>query len=173
MPGRVDHVEHVVVAGAAPRHPHSLGLDRDAALALDVHPVEILGAHRPLVHHAGELQHAIGQCRLAMVDVGDDAEVADDGRVSATRCRNRHSLSSRGCWQSWTHSAPPPILPRPGRSPNFPAADRRLSARGGVRNRAGPRSRRNRSAAPPRCGRPDPPATSHRRSAASRGSRCP
>ncbi|MDT5251881.1 MAG: hypothetical protein QOH07_825, partial [Mycobacterium sp.] len=33
------------------------------------------GAHRPLVDDAGELQHPVGQRGLAVVDMGDDAEV--------------------------------------------------------------------------------------------------
>src|SRR5690349_8748740 len=58
-----------------PRQANVLRLDRDTALALDVHPVEVLGAHRPLVDDAGELQHPVGQRGLAVVDVSDDAEV--------------------------------------------------------------------------------------------------
>jgi hypothetical protein len=36
-----------------------------------------------LVDDAGELQHPVGQGRLAVVDVGDDAEVADGWRPLA------------------------------------------------------------------------------------------
>jgi len=78
VPGGVDEVQHVLGAvPAAPGQPDGLALDRDAALALDVHPVQVLGAHLPLVHDAGELQHPVGQRRLAVVDMGNDAEVAD------------------------------------------------------------------------------------------------
>ncbi len=82
----VDHVEDVRVpgVGARPRRPREtdgLRLDRDAALALDVHAVEVLGAHLPRVDHTGDLQHPVGEGRLAVVDVGDDAEVADQRRV--------------------------------------------------------------------------------------------
>ncbi|CAH0326311.1 hypothetical protein SRABI128_05263 [Microbacterium sp. Bi128] len=84
--GRVDHVECEGLAAGGPRHPHRLRLDRDAALALDVHAVEVLRAHVAVGDDAGDLQHAVGQRRLAVVDVGDDAEVADlrrrgDGRL--------------------------------------------------------------------------------------------
>ena len=95
--GRVDHVQDVYDAlgrrgrgprtADRPRQPDRLALDGDAALALDVHAVEVLRAHRALVDHAGELQHAVGQRRLAVVDVGDDAEVADQRRVGAARGR--------------------------------------------------------------------------------------
>jgi hypothetical protein len=83
--GRVDHVEHVRGPVEVPRHPHRLALDGDAALALDVHAVQVLGAHRPVVDDAGDLQHPVGQGRLAVVDVGDDAEVADRLRRRGVR----------------------------------------------------------------------------------------
>ena len=73
--GGVDQMQDVVGTVNLPGQPHVLRLDGDAALALDVHPVEVLRAHRPLVDDAGELQHAVGQRGLAVVDVGDDAEV--------------------------------------------------------------------------------------------------
>ena len=90
VPRGVDHVQDVgaarpVAAGRRPRQPDRLRLDRDAPLTLDVHPVEVLGAHLPLVDHAGELEHAVGERRLAVVDVGDDAEVADQRRVGTAR----------------------------------------------------------------------------------------
>ncbi len=84
--GGVDHVEHVdragvVTAGLHERHAYGLALDRDAALALDVHAVEVLRLHVAAVDDTGVLQHAVGQRRLAVVDVRDDAEVAQDLRV--------------------------------------------------------------------------------------------
>ena len=81
MPRGVDQVEDVVGGVDRPRQPDRLRLDRDAALTLDVHPVEVLRAHVPGVDETGEIQHPVGQRRLAMVDVGDDAEVADVGLV--------------------------------------------------------------------------------------------
>ena len=121
VPGRVDHVEHVgaglgalVVAGRhRPRHPDGLALDGDAALALDVHPVEVLRPGAALVDDAGELQHPVGQRRLAVVDVRDDAEVADDRGVGPAREAARSGSWARrtlGCFQaSWWRTA---ILPR-------------------------------------------------------------
>ena len=52
-------------------------LDRDAALALEVHGVEDLRFHLARLQRAGELEEAICQRRLAMVDVRDDREIAD------------------------------------------------------------------------------------------------
>ena len=84
VPGGVDHVEGVgardaVVAFDGPGHAHGLGLDGDAALTLDVHAVQVLGAHVAGLDDAGGLEHAVGQGGLAVVDVRDDAEVAQPG----------------------------------------------------------------------------------------------
>ena len=88
VPGGVDEVQdvrHAVAGGVG--QADGLALDRDAALALDVHPVEVLRAHRAAVDDAGDLQHAVGQGRLAVVDVGDDAEVPDHRRVGGSGLR--------------------------------------------------------------------------------------
>ena len=75
--GRVDHVERVGGALVCPRHAHSLTLDRDAALALDVHAIEVLVAHLARLDDAGQLEHAVRERRLPMINMGDDAEVTD------------------------------------------------------------------------------------------------
>ena len=73
--GRVDHVEGDDLVADLPRHPDGLALDGDAALALDVHPVQVLRAGLAGLHDAGQLQHPVRERRLAVVDVRDDAEV--------------------------------------------------------------------------------------------------
>ena len=85
VPGGVDHVQGVRRAVELPGHADGLGLDGDAALALDVHAVEVLRAHRPGVDHTGDLEHPVGERRLAVVDVGDDAEVPDQLRRRCVR----------------------------------------------------------------------------------------
>lgn len=55
---------------------HGLGLDGDAALALDVRVVEDLLAHLALIQPAAGLDQAVGQCRLAVIDMRDDREVS-------------------------------------------------------------------------------------------------
>ena len=57
-----------------PFEPHVLGLDGDAALALEVHRVEVLRPHVAGVDRAGELEDPVGEGGLAVVDVGDDRE---------------------------------------------------------------------------------------------------
>ena len=78
----VDQVELVLLAAAgAIVHAHRLRLDRDPLLALQLHLVQQLILHLARIHGAGELEHAIRQRRLAMVDVRDDGEISDAGLV--------------------------------------------------------------------------------------------
>ena len=76
----VDQVELVVAPVAAGvAHPHGVELDGDPALPLQVHRVEELLPHLALLDRAGRLDQAVGQSGLAVIDVGDDAEVANAG----------------------------------------------------------------------------------------------
>ena len=99
VPGRVDEVELM----AAPVHAHGLCLDRDPPLALEVHRVEELLAHLSGRDGAGQLEDAVGERRLPVVDVRDDREVANavllhrDQRSyegSSRRARNSSNASS-------------------------------------------------------------------------------
>ena len=78
MARRVDEVEVIGLAVfGVVAHGHGAGLDRDAALALELHIVQDLVLHRAFVHAVGQFQDAVGQGAFAVVDVGDDAEIAD------------------------------------------------------------------------------------------------
>ena len=74
------NVDAVVVPGAGRRG----GRDRDAALALLLHPVH---RRRAFVHFAdpvdvaGVKEDALGRRRLARVDVGDDPDIARSARA--------------------------------------------------------------------------------------------
>ena len=73
----VDQVEHVALAVAGGvLHLDGVALDGDALLALEIHVVEHLRLHLALIERIGLLQQAVGQRAFAVVDVGDDAEVA-------------------------------------------------------------------------------------------------
>jgi hypothetical protein len=52
-------------------------LDRDAALALQVHRVEHLRRHLTHLERAGDLEKTVGERRFAVIDVRDDREIAD------------------------------------------------------------------------------------------------
>ena len=76
--GRVDQVQ--LIGQAIARrvvHADRARLDGDALLALQIHRIEELRDHLPLADGPGPLQEPIGQGRFPMVDMGDDAEVAD------------------------------------------------------------------------------------------------
>ena len=146
----VDEVEHVGAAvRAGPGQPDGLALDRDAALALDVHPVQVLRAHLAVLDHAGELQHPVRERGLAVVDVRDDAEVADHahdrydrvGQRAAHQPGGRSGTGGTGIRQVrdlglsrvlWSHAgsrcprpaAAAPVLSRAARS-GYPASSER------------------------------------------------
>ena len=78
---RVDQVQLVELAVIrAIVEAHGLRLDGDAALALDIHGIEHLLLHLPRREPAAELDQTICQSRLAVIDMGDDGEVADAGK---------------------------------------------------------------------------------------------
>jgi hypothetical protein len=80
--GRIDQVELVIVAVLGlVMEADAFGLDGDAALAFEVHRVEDLRGHLAQRERPGQLEQPIGQGGLAVVDVRDDAEVADKARV--------------------------------------------------------------------------------------------
>jgi len=78
MARRIDKVQMIffavfcrIVEGAV------LAFDGDAALALDVHIVKDLIAELPVIGEPGMLYKPVGKGRFAMVDMGDNAEIAN------------------------------------------------------------------------------------------------
>ena len=78
MARRIDEVEliRLAVVGVI-GHADGVGLDRDAALALDIHGVEQLRLHVALLDGTRELEDAIADGGLPVIDMGDDREVSD------------------------------------------------------------------------------------------------
>ncbi len=68
-------------AGRMIYHPHRLHLNGDPLLALQIHLVQVLGAHLSRFHRSCQLQHAVGQRGLAVINVRDDHEVSDIPRI--------------------------------------------------------------------------------------------
>ena len=78
MPGCVDEVQVVdlpITRFVLQRR--RLRLDGDAPLALDVHGVEHLRFHLTITQSTTALNDSISQGALAVIDVGNDGEVAD------------------------------------------------------------------------------------------------
>ena len=77
VPRRVDQVERVRLAAAGVAQADGARLDRDAALALEIHVVEQLIFHVALLHRAAQLDEPVGQRGFAVVNVGDDGKIPD------------------------------------------------------------------------------------------------
>ena len=76
MARRVDQVEHILLAvRVGVIHPHGCGLDRDAALTLDIHRVKHLRFHIAQGDGIRQFHHAVSKGGLAMVDMCDDAKI--------------------------------------------------------------------------------------------------
>ncbi len=113
VPRRVHQVEDVIRAVLrAVIEPHRLRLDRDAALLLQFHIVEHLARHLARGEAAGGLDQPVGQGRFAMVDVRDDAEIADVGEVGHwTRAlAGAARIANRGV-AAWAGSRAFPVIP--------------------------------------------------------------
>ncbi len=82
MPWSVDQVELVLVSilGSVVK-TNAFGLDGNAALPLQVHGVQDLRAHFALAERACKLEQAVGQGRLAVVNMRDDAKITDEAWI--------------------------------------------------------------------------------------------
>ena len=95
--GRIDQVEDVgLTVIRRIRQPHRMRLDRDAALALEVHAVEHLRRHLARLQRAGDLEKAVGQRRLAVVDMRDDGKIPNVG-LFHQRFRTRRGCPAERC----------------------------------------------------------------------------
>ena len=107
MARRVDEVQAVLLAVArGVMETDALGFDGDAALALQIHRVEHLRGHFALGERAGKLEQAIGKGRLAMVDVRNDAEVADETGIHVDALSLRGAVAPRNQGAMRTLSLP-------------------------------------------------------------------
>ena len=80
----VDHAEGVFGAVERPRHAHGLRFDGDATLLLNIHAVQKTITHLTFGHDAAELQNTVCYRRLAVIDMRDDAEIANQRLISET-----------------------------------------------------------------------------------------
>mgnify|MGYP001826853300 CR=1 FL=1 len=77
MAGRVDEVQLVSFPVASlVIERYALRLDRDAAFPLEVHGVEYLLRHFAIGKAAAHVDETVSQGRLAVINMGDDGEVA-------------------------------------------------------------------------------------------------
>ena len=77
MSRRVEQIQAILFPIFRPvTHRHRVCLDRDAALAFQIHGIEELILLFTLVNGPRALEQSIGKGGLTVVDVRDDAEVA-------------------------------------------------------------------------------------------------
>ena len=94
--GSIDEVELIFLAvGGAVMQANTLGFDGDAALFFQIHGIEHLRGHFALGERAGKFEQAIGKGRLAVVDVRDDAEVADETGIHVDVLSLRGAVAPR------------------------------------------------------------------------------
>ena len=110
----VDEVQDVVLAVLGlVVEAHRVLLDRDPALPLQVHGVQELLGHLPLGEGARPLQQAVGERGLAVVDVGDDREVADVRPWGpAARSRSNRAPAPTTTMSSWAGPKKKPVPSR-------------------------------------------------------------
>ena len=99
MPGRIDQVQVVDLSvGCDVAQRGGLGLDRDPALAFQVHRIEHLFRHFAFRQPAAALYQSIGQRRFTVVDVRNDRKVADvlhSNAVARSAGRTAHGWATR------------------------------------------------------------------------------
>jgi len=100
--GRVDEVQLIFLSvGSHIGDAHGLRLDGDAALAFQIHLVQVLLAGLALADDLGQLKDAVGKGGLAVVDMGDDAEIANMIQTGhGTRDCDRVESRGKRCRQS-------------------------------------------------------------------------
>ena len=60
-----------------------MGFDGDAAFTLEIHVVEHLRFHIAVGDSSRQLQDAVSESRLAVIDMGNDRKVSDEALVHA------------------------------------------------------------------------------------------
>ena len=84
MTWRIDQVEFICVAIAGIIHNNGTCFDRNSTSPLELHVVQQLLLHLSLRNGSRVFEQAVGQSAFAVVDVGDNTEVAD--QMAAGRC---------------------------------------------------------------------------------------
>ncbi len=81
-----------------------MSFDGDAALALDIHGIEHLLLHFAHTQATAQLNHAVSQGGLTVINMRDDGEVADMGQIGAhdatgfsTPCRKAQGVTGGPC----------------------------------------------------------------------------
>ena len=117
--GGVDEIELIGLAILGQvHHADGVGLDGDAALALQFHGVEdlLLAGHLAGAERAGDLQHTVGERGLAVVDMRDDREITNRGAVHAllSNARTNCEAALKLCFHFSIRAESAPLATKPG-----------------------------------------------------------
>lgn len=97
MAGSVDQVEDILLPVCSPViDADGSQLDGDAPFPFQIHGIQDLLGKLPLRDRTGRFKQPISQCRLAMVDMGDDAKVSNQFLIhnhTMSFYRKRYPLS--------------------------------------------------------------------------------
>ncbi len=98
MSGRIDQIEDIFIAVICLIDDAAgLRLDRDTSLALQFHIIQDLRLHFALCKQARLFDDAVGQCRLTMIDVGDDTKVSYELLIDRHKYSVRFYNSGMAC----------------------------------------------------------------------------
>ena len=73
----IDEVQHIRFSLIVVLHLNSMALDGDALFPLQVHIVQDLIFHLPRAQRLCKFNEPVGQCALAVVNMGNDAEISN------------------------------------------------------------------------------------------------
>ena len=102
----VDKVEHIILPSELILHLDSVALDRDSAFALQIHIIEHLGLHVLGVDGFRIFKQTVGKRRLAVVDMGNDAKIANilhnlqNYKIFCEFRQNFQTIASKSSWNS-------------------------------------------------------------------------
>src|ERR1700729_379854 len=123
MPRRVNQIQAVFVAiRSVVMQPDTLRLDRDPALALQIHRVEHLRLHLPLRKRPSKLQQTVCKRRFPMVNMRDNAKISDEAGIHRFLTAGALSLLNFSLWKQ--PSLPQNAALRKPRSDPVPLASR-------------------------------------------------
>ena len=77
MTGRINKIEGIFFAFVQIIHLDGVALDGNTALPFQIHVIKKLGLHLTVSNRFGKLQQAVGQRTFAVVNMSNNAEIAN------------------------------------------------------------------------------------------------
>src|SRR5580704_16044562 len=107
MPRRINQIRAVFMSiRSVVMQPDTLSLNRNPALALQIHRVEHLRLHLPLRKRPSKLQQTVRKRRFPMVNMRDNAKISDEAGIHRFLMAGALTLNSRSRSNSVCHRTP-------------------------------------------------------------------